>query len=134
WSGVVPSAEAAVAGGPPQSRKLASAAASTRFNRDSVADGEAVVDVLRLLYLIEHRHREVFHRDRAAALRVGHQLLAAEAELAGTRAGADVARGTEIGPGDAVFHFRAQPVERIHCGAHLAVVPAAREGVDDALA
>jgi hypothetical protein len=58
--------------------------------RSSVADGEALADVLALFELIDQRDRVIVIRDRALAIRSRDHLIEAETELAGALARSDV--------------------------------------------
>ena len=58
--------------------------ASAPNHADSVAHSKALADMLRLLHLVDHRHRIVLDRDAAFPLTIREQLIRSQAEFPGS--------------------------------------------------
>ena len=72
----------------------------SRWTRDSVADGEAGALLGGFFKFVDQGDGIVLHRDATVALRVGDELVGAEAKLAGALAGLEECCRTEVCPVD----------------------------------
>ena len=73
------------------------------IHANSITHGKAPADMLRLLHLVDHRHRIVLDRDATFSLTIRQQLIRPQSELAGALARKYVGRRREEGPFKARF-------------------------------
>ncbi|MNY64071.1 hypothetical protein D3C86_2011210 [compost metagenome] len=64
----------------------------------SIADGKTLADMLRVLQLIDDRHRQVGHGNPRRRLALHQQPVAADAEVAGALARVEEGRWRDKGP------------------------------------
>ncbi len=73
--------------------------------RRLVSDGESLVAVRRLFEFIDHRDREIFHRNVTLALGIAEQLITAEPKASRALIGSEVCGRGQEGPVEIAFRL-----------------------------